>query len=83
MINNSIYYIVENPYIEDIQKIIENLFLRMDFDYKNEDENSENKQKYKNNKKYTKDYFVNKLRKCVNEGKEILEDRSQYRQYLK
>ena len=35
IINNSIYYIVENPYIEDIQKIIENLFLRMDFYYKN------------------------------------------------
>lgn len=86
MINNSIYYIAENPYIEDIQKIIENLFLRMDFDYKNEDENSEDekpKDKNINNKKYAKDYLVNKLRKSEDEAKEILKDKNQYKYYIK
>ena len=86
MINNSIYYIVENPYIEDIQKIIENLFLRMDFDYKNEDENSEDekpKEKNINTKKYVKDYLKNELGKKEEEVNEILKDKKQYKLYIK
>ena len=86
MINNSIYYIAENPYIEDIQKIIENLFLRMDFDYKNEDDNSEDenpKEKNINNKKYVKDYLINELRKSEDEANDILKDKNQYKIYIK
>ena len=47
----------------------------MGFIYKNEDENSEKeKTKNKNNKKYTKDYLVNELRKSEDEANEILKD---------